>query len=118
MQEKNRRRLLKESTRDLSASVKDTHQEPPGAAAEQVRCLLCEEFFDPDEDYEHEECYRCKRVMCSRCMDNYPVYGGPMVLPNINQLMVCSACIEDLVGPALGYEKSTVGHHVVWTKKE
>jgi hypothetical protein len=29
-----------------------------------------------------------------------------------------SACVEDLVGPALGFEKSTVGHRVVWTIKE
>ena len=116
MQEtKRNHHLLKESTRDLSASVK-LPEEPP--ASGQERCLLCEELFDPDEDYEHEECYRCKRLMCSTCLDNYPVDGGPMVLPNINQLMVCSACVEDLVGPALGFEKSTVGHRVVWTMKE
>ncbi len=115
MQEnKGNHHLLKESTRDLSASVKPT-VEPP--AAEQERCLLCEELFDP-KDYEHDECYRCKRLMCSACLDNYPADGGPMVLPTINQLMVCSACVEDIVGPVLGFEKSAVGHRVVWTIKE
>ena len=115
MQEKNHH-LLKESTRDLSASAKDT-QEPP--AAGQERCRLCTELFDPDdEDYEHDECHRCKRPMCSTCLDNYPVDGGPMVLPNINQLMVCSACVDDLVGSAFGFEKLIAGHRVVWTMKE
>jgi len=70
--------------------------------------LLLSKSFSTSADYEHDECYRC--LMCSTCADNY---SELMILPNINQQMICSREIN--VGPVLVLKNRPPLMVMVWS---